>query len=298
LTELVERAGVITADHTLLRAVRRLVRSGWIWLLPALFVYTLVYAIPIAQMFWRSIADPTLSLGNWHHLLSEPVYAQVLWLTVRIAVMVTACCVLFGYPIAYMLTMLRGRTFQVSLVLVLLPFWISAIVRNYAWVALLSRRGVVNSLLMANGLIEQPLDLMFNETGVVIAMTYVLLPLMILSLYSVMHGIEAHYLLASASLGAGRLETFWRVFFPLSLSGIWAGSLLVFITAMGFYITPIMLGGGKVQTIAVLIDSQVSHILNWGMGSALGAALLIVVLLIFFVFDRLLGVEHLLEGRR
>jgi putative spermidine/putrescine transport system permease protein len=135
-------------------------------------------------------------------------------------------------------------------------------------------------------------------SGVVIVMTYVLVPFMILSLYGVMRGIDRRYLQASASLGASRFQTFWNVFFPLSLSGVWAGSLLVFITAMGFYITPMMLGGGRVQMMAVIIDNQVSNILNWGLASALACTLLLAILVIYFVFDRVLGVDRLIEGKQ
>src|SRR6185436_2840909 len=138
----------------LARAARRLARSGWIWLLPALTVYAVFYGTPLLQMFWRSVADPRLSLQNWQHLAAEPVYAQVLWLTVRISATVTLCSLVVGYPVAYMLTMLRGRPLHVAMMFVLLRFWISAIVRNYAWVALLSRRGVVNSVLIGLGIID------------------------------------------------------------------------------------------------------------------------------------------------
>jgi ABC-type spermidine/putrescine transport system permease subunit I len=236
---------------------------------------------------------PTISMENYRQLISDDVYAAVFIVTLKIAAYVTVGSLIVGYPIAYYLSKLNGAGLALALAFVLLPFWTSVLVRNYAWLVLLGRQGIVNSLLLETGIIEQPLPLMFNTTAVVIGMTYVLVPFMILSLFSVMRTIAPVHLRASASLGATRLETFWRVFFPLSLPGLYAGSLLVFITAIGFYITPALLGGGRVPMIAVLIEAQVRGVLNFGIGSALGTLLLIVVLGIYYVFDRLLGIEQL-----
>jgi len=236
---------------------------------------------------------PAVSLENYRQLLGDGIYATVLIVTLKVAAYVTVSTLIVGYPIAYYLSKLCGAGLALALAFVLLPFWTSVLVRNYAWLALLGRQGILNSALLSAGIIEYPLPLMFNMTAVVIGMTYVLMPFMILSLFSVMRTINPLHLRASAGLGASRLETFWRIFFPLSLPGVYAGSLLVFITAMGFFITPALLGGGRVPMIAVLIESQVRGVLNFGIGSAMGTLLLVVVLAIYYIFDRLLVVEHL-----
>lgn len=293
------RSATIARGLAALRAAkpRSVLRSAWPWMAPALFTFLLFYVVPLGRMVYRSLTDPVLSLQHYRHLLVEAVYRDVFWLTVEVSGLVTVGALLAGYPVAYLLATLRGRAVYIVLVLVLLPFWISALVRNYAWIALLARNGLINTYLIKLGIITTPLPFMFNLSGVVIVMTYVLVPFMILSLYGVMRGIDRRLVRASASLGASRLQTFWYVFFPLSLPGVWAGCLLVFITAMGFYITPMMLGGGRVPMVAVLIDNQVRNILNWGLASALACTLLLAVLVIYYVFDRVLGIDRLMEGR-
>jgi ABC-type spermidine/putrescine transport system permease subunit I len=216
--------------------------------------------------------------------------------TAKVATAVTAACLLIGYPLAYVMSRLRPNPQRLVLALVLIPFWISALVRNYSWIAILNRNGVVNSLLLSRGIIQEPLPLIYNMTGVLIGMTYVLLPFMVLTLYGAMRGIEDVYLRASASLGASTAMTFRRVFVPLSLPGVWAGCLLVFTIAIGFFITPAMLGGGRVPMIATVIESQVHDVLNWGLASALSVVLLACVLLIYAAFNRILGIKMLLGG--
>ncbi|MGE5536160.1 MAG: ABC transporter permease [Acidobacteriota bacterium] len=283
-------------DHPLPRARRR--GSGLLWLAPVLVVFGLFYAVPLVRMVYASVNGASVSLVNYQHLVEEDVYATVFLITLRVALLVTVASLAIGYPVAYFLSKLRGRSLMVALTFVLLPFWTSVLVRNYAWFVLLARRGVVNSTLMGLGVIDQPLPLMFNMIGVTIGMTYVLVPFMILSLFSVMRNIDPAHLRASASLGASDFQTFWRIFLPQSLPGVYAGSLLVFITSIGFYITPALLGGGRVPMMATLIESQVRDVLNFGMGSALGTALLVAVLAMYYALDRVLGVEHLFGGRQ
>ena len=272
--------------------------SGWFWILPALIVFVLLYTVPLAQMLLRSVMADTVTLDHYGHILAEHIYLKVYWITIQVGIFVTLGCLIAGYPLAYFLTCLQGRWLQFSLIFILLPFWISSLVRNYAWIAILTRNGILNTMLLRAGIISEPLPLMYNMTGVIIGMTYVLMPFMILTLYGVMRGIDPQYIRASSSLGAHPTETFWRVFFPLSLPGVWAGSLLVFVIAIGFFVTPALLGGGRVPTVATLIESQVRGVLNWGLGSALGVVLLASVLLIYFVFDRVLGVEYMFRRRQ
>lgn len=272
--------------------------AGLAWLAPALLVFAAFYVVPLARMVLASLDGLQLDLRHYRYLVREDIYATVLLITLKISLYVTAAAVVIGYPIAYYLSQLRGVALTIGLALVLLPFWTSVLVRNYAWLVLLSRRGIINSLLIALGIMDQPLPLLFNTTAVVIGMTYVLVPFMILSVLSVARAIDPIYAKASASLGASPLATFWHVFFPLSLPGVYAGVMLVFITAIGFFITPALLGGGRVPMIAVLIENQVRGVLNFGVGSALGTVLLIAVLAMYYLFDRVFAAESLLGARK
>lgn len=270
----------------------------WLWVLPAALVFGVFYLGALVQLLWRSVADSGFGPHNYAHALGADVYSIVFWNTAKVGVAVTLACLAIGYPLAYCMYASRSpgvRRF--ILILVLLPFWISALVRNYAWIVILSRQGILNSVLIALGIVDEPLPLMYNLAGVIIGMTYVLVPFMVLTLYSGMQGIDAIYLRASDSLGASRWMTFSRVFLPLSLPGIWAGCLLVFTIAIGFFITPALLGGGRVPMMATLIEAQVRGVLNWGLGSALAVILLAAVILVVLLFNRLLGTKAMFEAR-
>jgi ABC-type spermidine/putrescine transport system permease subunit I len=182
------------------------------------------------------------------------------------------------------------------LIAVLIPFWTSILVRTYAWMVLLQRRGALNTLLVQFGLIQEPLELMYNRFGVLVGMVHILLPYMILPLYSVMQGIDMDLIKAAENLGANPLQSFARVFFPLSLPGVGAGLSLVFILAVGFFITPALMGGARETMIAQLIQRLISILLDWELGSALAFVLLAVVLIFFMLFNRLLGLDRLLGG--
>ena len=279
------------------RTWRLSLSRAWPWLLPALGFFLVFYVVPLVQMLWRSVSDKGLGLQHYAQIFASDIYINVLISTMKVGVTVAMLCLIVGYPLAYFLSRLTGRWLMLTMIFVLIPFWISALVRNYAWIVILNRRGIVNSTLMALGVIGEPLDLMYNLTGVVIGMSYVLMPIMILALYAAMKGIDPQYARASASLGASPHQTFLRVFVPLSLPGVWAGSLLVFIIAIGFFVTPAILGGGRVPMMATVIEGQVRGVLNWGFGSALGVLLLGAVLIVYLLFDRLLGIEYLIRRR-
>jgi putative spermidine/putrescine transport system permease protein len=287
-------AASVAAGH---RTWRLSLSRGWPWLLPALAFFLVFYVVPLAQMLWRSVSDKGLGLQHYAQIFASDIYINVLISTMKVGVTVALLCLIVGYPLAYFLSRLSGRWLMLTMIFVLIPFWISSLVRNYAWIVILNRRGIVNSTLMALGIIGEPLNLMYNLTGVIIGMSYVLMPIMILALYAAMKGIDPQYARASYSLGASPQQTFLRVFVPLSLPGIWAGSLLVFIIAIGFFITPAILGGGRVPMMATVIEGQVRGVLNWGFGSALGVLLLGAVLIVYLLFDRLLGIEYLIRRR-
>lgn len=266
-----------------------------LWLVPAALVFFFLYFLPLAKLLTRSFYENGFTLKYYAHAFGEPIYRLAFLTTFRMAALVTVACLLLGYPIAYLMRRMRPPYQYIVLAIVLIPFWTSVLVRSYAFIALLSRAGIVNTTLLGLGVIDAPLPLIYNEIGVIIGMTYVLLPMMVLTIYSSMHGIDDRLLAASESLGARPLVTFYRVFLPLSMPGVLTGSILVLITGIGFFITPALLGGGRVPMLATMIDSQMHGVLNWGLGSALSAMLLTATIAVFIVFDKLVGMESLLR---
>ncbi len=218
--------------------------------------------------------------------------------TIWIAFLVTLFTFLLGYPVAFLLSTLPMRTSNLLLILVLLPFWTSLLVRTTAWIAMLQGEGVLNDLFVAFGIAgdDARFSMIYNLTGTLIAMTHILLPFMILPLYSVMKTIPPSYTRAAKSMGATDWTTFWRVYFPQSVPGIGAGALLVFILAISFYITPALVGGQDGQMISNFIDYHMRGSLNWNLAAALGGVLLVIVLFLFWVYDRVVGIDNMKLG--
>ncbi len=219
----------------------------------------------------------------------QAIYLDVLGRTFWMSLVVTLCCLALGFPLAYLLTSLPTRSSNLLMILVLLPFWTSILVRVASWIVLLQSGGLVNQALQALGIIDEPLQLVFNRIGVYIAMTHILLPFMILPLYSVMKGISPIYLRAAQSLGCPPFQSFWKVYFPQTLPGVFAGSLLVFILSMGYYITPALLGGPQEQMASYFIAFYTNETINWGMAAALSTVLLGATLLLYVVYSRYAG---------
>ncbi|MDA0235209.1 MAG: ABC transporter permease [Proteobacteria bacterium] len=219
----------------------------------------------------------------------ERIYVDVLLRTFWMSLVVTVCCLVLGFPVAYLMANLSTRHSNMLMVFVLLPFWTSVLVRVAAWIVLLQNEGLVNRLLMWLGLTDSPLQLLFNRFGVYVAMVHILLPFMVLPLYSVMKGISPVYVRAALSLGCPPFRSFWKIYFPQTLPGIGAGGLLVFIMCMGYYITPALLGGPKEQMLSYFIAFYTNQTINWGMAAALSAVLLAATLLLYMVYARYLG---------
>jgi putative spermidine/putrescine transport system permease protein len=218
--------------------------------------------------------------------------------TIEISFIVTVACLLLGYPVAYLMANLPLRTSNLLLILVLMPFWTSLLVRTTAWIAMLQGQGVMNDLFVAFGVAsdEDRFSLIYNKTGTLIAMTHIMLPFMIMPLYSVMKTISPAYVRAAKSMGATNWTAFWRVYFPQSIPGIGAGSLLVFILAIGYYITPALVGGQDGQMISNIIDFHMRKSLNWNLAAALGLVLLVFVLFFFWIYDRVVGIDNMKLG--
>lgn len=226
----------------------------------------------------------------------QRIHVAIYLRTLGVALTVTLACLALGFPIAYLLAHLKDKTANLLLILVLLPFWTSLLVRTTAWVVVLQKEGVINSLLQGLGLISEPLPLIFNRFGVVVAMTHILLPFTILPLYSVMRQIPASYVRAARSLGASPSLAFWRVYVPQCIPGLSAGALLVFILALGYYITPALVGGATDQLISHFIADNIGRSLNWGLASALSSILLVAVLTLYWAYDRVAGVSNVRLG--
>ena len=223
------------------------------------------------------------------------IYVRLFGRTLAVSGAITVLCLLLGYPIAHLIARAPPRRANLLLILVLVPFWTSLLVRTTSWIVLLQTQGVLNDLLVWLGLVgdDDRLALVYNMTGTLVAMTHVLLPFMVLPLYSVMRGIPPQYMKAAASLGATPLQAFLRVYWPQSLPGVGAGALLVFILAIGYYITPALVGGSDGQLISNMIAYHMQTSLNWGLAGALGGILLVGVLALYMVYDRLVGVERM-----
>ncbi|WP_211222788.1 ABC transporter permease [Paludibacterium yongneupense] len=230
---------------------------------------------------------------------SEPdraIYLDVFARTFGMSLVVTLVCVLLGFPVAYLLATLPTRKSNLLMILVLLPFWTSVLVRVAAWIVLLQSGGLINSALIGLGLTREPLELVFNRTGVYISMVHILLPFMILPIYSVMRGISPSYMRAAISLGSHPILSFWRVYFPQTVAGLAAGGLLVFILSIGYYITPALLGGPKDQMVSYFVAFYTNTTVNWGMATSLGTLLLLATLILYAVYNRLIGANRLQLG--
>jgi len=265
-------------------------------LLPALLFLAALFAYPMVDIVWRSFAGAGgISLAHYGQVVAHPVYLRVFEITFEIALTVTVIALILGYPVAYFLAHASKRVAHVIMACVLLSLFTNILVRTYAWMIILGPEGVLNQMLHLAGL--GGANLLFNRYGVLIGMVYALLPYMVLTLYSVMQGIDRSYLRAARNLGASDWKAFWHVFLPMSLPGVVGGALLVFILAVGYFITPRLLGGPRDQMIAMVIEEQVELGVDWGFASALAIILLLLTTAGFILYDRVVGLKTLLESK-
>jgi len=242
---------------------------------------------------WQNTIKPVPERVQLYLLTGwDSVWVRTMW----ISFLVTFFCLLLGYPVAYLLANLPMRLSNLMMILVLLPFWTSLLVRTTAWIVVLQSEGVLNDILLFLGIIDERIQLIFNRFGVIVAMTHILLPFMILPIYSVMKNISPSYMRAARSMGAHPAYAFWRVYFPQSLPGIGAGALLVFILALGYYITPALVGGPKDQLVSYFIADHTNRSLNWSLASALGGILLAWVLGVYVLYDKVVGIDNMKLG--
>lgn len=263
----------------------------WMLALPALAVMIVFYIWPVLNIWGISVTEPSTGLGNYTKMFDSNAVRVSFVLTFRIAAITTIMCLLLGYVLAYTISNFATRVTPLMLGLVLLPFWVSVLIRSFAWIVLLGRSGLVNDALIDTGLITSPIRFMHNELGVLIAMVHVMLPFAVLPMLTNMRGIDDSYVKAARGLGASEWRAFRDVYFPQTLPGVFSGGLLVFVLSLGFYITPALLGGGRVMMISEYITYQIQEFLNWGLGAALSVALLVATALVLLVAGRFVNLR-------
>ena len=264
---------------------------------PAVLFLTVALLVPLANLLSLGVASGTFA--PYQKALGDPLYLSVIGLTFSIALATAVICLLLGYPVALFLAFSHGVVLAIGFICVLLPFWTSLLVRTYAWMALLGRNGVINRFLLDWGLIGEPLPLLYNFGGVLVGTVHVLLPYMIFPIYAAMIRIDRNLLLAAEGLGAGIVAIFRRIYLPLTLPGVFAGGALVFILSLSAFVTPALLGGGRVIMIANIIQIQVSQFLNWPFASALSAIVLASAVLVYTLLGLLTdGQGRTIRSRR
>lgn len=279
-----------------MNALSRYVNPYWLLVLPFLAVVVVLYLGPIANILWLSVTDPKPGLGNYAKLFESDSLIRIIMTTLRTCVITTIVSVALGYLVAYTVVHALAREKAWMLTFVLLSFWISVLVRTFAWIMLLGNNGVVNNALSDIGLINEPIAFMRNELGVLIGMVQYMIPYAVLPLLANMQGLDPRVMQASRSLGASGLQTFLRVYLPLTKPGIIAAALLVFIISLGFYVTPAILGGGKVLMIAEYISVQILVTLRWGTAAMLAALMLGGVLVLLAIMNRFMNLGTIFGG--
>jgi len=270
------------------------VGAGWWWLLlPAVALVLFFYVAPIVQVLTISFTEPEPGLGNYERLLTSEGVQRVILTTLRICLITTALALLLGYAIAYAITLASPRARSWWVLAVLVPLWISVLVRAFAWVTLLRRQGLVNNTLMEAGLITEPLPLVWNEFGILVGMVHYMVPFAVLPMLASMREIDPRLLAAARGLGASRGQVFRQVFLPLSMPGVIAAGVLVFIFSLGFYITPAILGGGRTLMVAEWIGLQILDLIRWGLGTMMATMLVVAILVTLLVFSRIVDLRRM-----
>ena len=262
-------------------------RSSVSFVLPLMIFVIVGFDLPIALMLGWSIRDPFPTLRHYGYLAETPVYLRVIGNTMRVGLITTLVCIALGYPLAYWIQGLSAKARMVALSLVILPFWISILIRTYAWIVILGNAGLVNRVLIELGLVGAPVSFLYNEFGVTVGTVNVLLPFFVLPLYAAMTRVDRRLLQAAESMGASRRTIFWRIFLPQTRAAVGAGAVLVFILTLGFYITPAVLGGGRVSMVANMLDTLINQVPRWELAAAISTVLMAAVIGLYAVSHRL-----------
>ena len=265
---------------------------------PAILLVVVIIGIPVGWLFWLSLFNDegVLSTSNYTRMIEHKSYYRIFRTTFNVSFLTTIICVAIGYPFAYFLAQLPQRWANIGLIAVLLPFWTSLLVRTYAWLVILQRKGLINQWGIELGLWDTPLRLVHNLNGTLIGMAHIMLPFLLLPLYGSMRTIDQDYIKAASNLGASPFRAFWSVYFPLSLPGLFAGIVVVFVLCLGFFVTPAVLGGGRIIMVSMKIETIIDLFYNFGTASALGVVLLALTLLVLFISHKLLRLDRVLGG--
>ena len=264
--------------------------SKWSWLAvtPMMIFLLGIFVWPVFSFLTLSFGDnlSALSFVHYQKIITTPIYRQIIFNTFNIALLVTIFSVIFSYPIVYLLANVSKRMRKFLFILVLLPFWTSALVRTTAWIVILQRKGILNEMLLFTGIFNEPISFIYNFSGVLIGMTHVLMPFVIFPLYAAYKNIDYSLIEAAESLGSKSYQTVKRLIIPLTMPGVIAGSIIVFMSAIGYYITPALMGGPKQTMIAMLIENNINRTLNWELAAALSSVLLFSTLILFIIFQK------------
>ncbi len=272
-------------------------RGYWLLVAPLLLVVLGLYLYPIGQVLWISVTDPSFGLQNYEQLVTSGSIQRILLTTVKIGAITTAVAVLAGYLVAYVMAHV-GRTQLIWILLfVLVPFWVSVLVRAFSWLMLLHDGGLLNTALQETGLTSEPISLVRNELGAVIGIVHYMIPYAVLPLFATMRTIDPSYVAAARGLGASPFAAFWSVYLPATLPAVIGASLLVFILTLGFFVTPAILGGGKTVMVAEYVSVQVLQIARWGVAAMMASVLLIAVLLLLVTLDRFVNLRLLFGAK-
>jgi len=266
--------------------------SAWMLATPAVLFIAVLFVYPLFEIVVISVTEPKVSLGNYREFFSSTIYSRVLFNTIWTAFLVTLLCLLLAYPLAYVIVRYGGRLAGLLLLVVAMSFWTSFLVRTYAWLVILGNKGPITKLLTWMGFDPVP-QILFNSFASTLGMVHILIPYMVMSIYVAMRKIDPDHLRAAASLGATPFQGFRTVFLPLSLPGVVNGCTLVFIICLGFYVTPVLLGGPRDQMIAGLIGEQIQELLEWGFASAMAVILLATTMALLAIYNRFVGLDKL-----
>lgn len=268
-------------------------RGWWLLIAPAFLLLAILYIAPILQVLAISFTEPELGFDNYERLFTSTSVQRVILTTLRICTITTALALILGYALSYTIALASPRAQVWWLMAVLVPLWISVLVRAFAWVTLLRRQGLVNNWLIGAGVVQEPLDLVWNEFGIIVGMVHYMVPFAVLPMLASMREIDPRLLAAARGMGAGRGLVFRSVFLPLSLPGVVAAGVLVFIFSLGFYITPAILGGGRTLMVAEWIGLQILDLIRWGLGTMMATMLVISILVTLAIFSRVVDLRRL-----
>ena len=277
-------------------ALRKHISPGWWLVAPFFLMVACLYLGPLLNILWLSLSDPEPGLQNYSKLVESDTLARIMWTTIRICVITTGFSVILGYSVAYAMVHAYRREQSFMLTFLLVSFWISILVRTFSWLMLLGRKGLVNESLEVIGLISEPVAFMRNELGVLIGMVHYMIPYAVLPLLVNMQTLDQRVMSASRNLGASASQTFFRIYLPMTRPGIVASALLVFILSLGFYVTPAVLGGGKVLMVAEYISVQLLVTLKWGVAAMLAALMLAGVLVMLWIMSKFMKLSTIFGG--